>query len=197
MNVACARLAPLVRTRERVISARRAARRSARQRLIGGMLLLVALAGCKDERLPDPRWVHKAAEIDRETWGRDCGPGATMHSTRTGDLWSVPGRPGEKLSTLCALEWVDDRRGQVQSIDIRTQQETLDPSQAEAAFQRALPVLMREIPEEVQREVKSLVEKPESRKVRIRGFTVTWQYLQQATRAERVLRIVWDPQRIY
>lgn len=157
----------------------------------------VALAACKDERPPAPRWVHKAAEIDRETWGRDCGPGATMHSTRTGDLWSVPGRPGEKLSTLCALEWVDDRRGQVQSIDIRTQQETLDPSQAEAAFQRALPVLMREIPEEVQREVKSLVEKPESRKVRIRGFTVTWQYLQQATRAERVLRIVWDPQRIY
>ncbi|MBL8622224.1 MAG: hypothetical protein JNK64_13005 [Myxococcales bacterium] len=156
----------------------------------------VALAACKDERPPAPRWVHKAAEIDRETWGRDCGPGAVLQTTPTADVWTVPGGPGERLATVCSLEWADESHHQVESVSIHNQQDTFEPIQAEGAFRRALPVLMRELPEEVQREVKALVEMRESRKVRIRGFTIEWQYLQHATRALRSIQVNWDPQRI-
>ncbi len=163
--------------------------------------VVAVLAACKDEGPPKPRWVHKPTEIDRSTWGRDCGGGEVPAVYKRGgssDLWSVSGPEGSRLSVLCSLHW-NEAGTAIESMSVSAgQRSTLDPRLTEPAFRRALPVVMRELPEEVQAAVRRLVDNPEQGvlRTRVRGFTVRRGLLMNSTDAELQLDVLWDPERI-
>lgn len=164
---------------------------------------LIVLGGCKDEGSPKPRWVHKPSEIDRRTWGRDCGgseaPAVYKPSSNgTSDLWQVSGPPESSLAVLCTIEW-SQYGARIEFVGLTAaQRKALDPSLTEHAFRRALPVVMRELPAEVQAAVRRLVDSPEQGvlRTRVRGFTIRRSLLKDSTDAEIQLYVFWDPERI-
>jgi len=165
--------------------------------------VVAVLAACKDDGPPKPRWVHKPTEIDRSTWGRDCGGGEVPavykpSSNGTSDLWQVSGPPDSSLAVLCTIEWSQDG-SRIELVGVTAwQRKTLDPRLAEPAFRRALPVVMRELPAEVQAAVRRLVDNPEQGvlRTRVRGFTIRRGLLMNSTDAELQLDVLWDPERI-
>jgi hypothetical protein len=169
--------------------------------LVSGVVAV--LAGCKDEGPPQPRWVHKPSEIDRTTWGRDCGGGEVparyaRSINGTSDLWHVNGPPGSRLSVLCSMDWSDDA-SRIEFVGVTAgQRGTLDPSLTAAAFRRAVPVVMRELPAEVQAQVRLLVDNAAQGVLRTRvlGFTIRRGLLEDSTQAEMQLYVFWDPERI-